>query len=488
MTGDARQRAVRLIVGYSIVLLCWIVFARWAAPGLIVQAQQDHGLALFERLIQKPGQPGTSQRLLDAWREFSGAVAWAILGQLAIVLLIRRLDSGGARQVSPSAEAPVRWTNRGILVFSTVFLAFTVVRGSIQDYAAFESMWREVLRGHDPWFYAYGVFGKHPLNAYGPLFNLLAIPAWVHPLLPKLLFALLYLAMATWLIKAAVLKLLPGRWFVPILLLFVWFWLPYAWVEIANYGHFDVLVGLSCAMAIEARRRGRDVMAGTALAAGMLLKFMPLVLLPFLAVERGRVRFRLLAAAIVCFTLGMGASALYWGPSTFRPVFFAAGRSSHHLSIYRFLKGRFSPRYLLEIHENPDEWAPFLMVMALALVGRWAQRRQIDAATSAVVVILVTLMFYQVGFPQYQMVLFVLISYWALGQPGQIHGSRPLGLAFFAYFAWLSVFDLIECRFDIDRLGMQEWIGLPTFLMAGLVLCCLAGAAGKQRQTSYPEL
>ena len=487
MTGDVRIRAVRLIGGYSIVLLCWMVFARWAAPGLIVQAQQDHGLALFDRLIPKSGQPVTSQRRLDAWREFSEAVAWAISAQMAIVLLIRHLDRGVAADVALSAENPVRWTNRGIIVFSTVFLAVTVVRGSIQDYAAFEGMWREVLRGHDPWFYTYGVFGKYPLNAYGPLFNLLAIPAWVHPLLPKLLFALLYLAMATWLVKAAVARLLPGYWLVPVLLLLLWFWLPYAWVEIANYGHFDVLVGLLCLMAIEARRRGRDVMAGTALAAGMLLKFMPLVLLPFLAVERGRVRLRLLAAAIVSLALGMGASAFYWGPSTFRPLVFAAGRSSHHLSVYRFLKGRFSPLHAIEIHENADEWAPFLMLMALALLWRWTQRRQIDAATSSVIAILVTLMFYQVGFPQYQMVLFVLISYWALGQPGRINGSRPLGLAVFAYFAWLSVFDLIECRFDIDRLGMQEWIGLPTFLMAGLVLGCLIGAAGKQRQSSYPE-
>jgi hypothetical protein len=310
----------------------------------------------------------------------------------------------------------------------------------------------------------------------------MAIAAWIHPLLPKLLFALFYLAMATWLIKAAAAKLLPDRWFVPVPWLFPWFLLPYAWVEIANYGHFDVLVGLSCAMAIEARQRGRDVVSGTAVAAGTLLKFMPVVLLPFLAVDRGRVRLRLLAAAILGLVLGMGASALYWGPSTFRPLIFAAGRSSHHLSIYRFLKGRFSPRYLLGINENPDEWAPLLMMTALVLVWMWAQRRRIDPAMSAVVAILVTLMFYQVGFPQYQMVLFVLISYWALGQPGQIKGSRLLGLAVFAYFGWLSIFDLIECRLDIDYLRMQEWIGLPTFVLASLVLGCFVGAASRERQ------
>jgi hypothetical protein len=162
MTVDARQRALRLVVGYGIVVLCWMVFARWAAQNWVAPIHPSYGSAVLEHLIQRSGQPVGNQRLLEAWREFSGAVAWAILAQMAIVLLIRHLDSGAVRHVPPSAEAPVWWTNRGIIVFSTVFLAVTVLRGSIQDYAAFESMWREVLRGHDPWFYAYGSLASTP--------------------------------------------------------------------------------------------------------------------------------------------------------------------------------------------------------------------------------------------------------------------------------------------------------------------------------------
>ena len=97
MIGDTRQRALRLIGGYGIVFLCWMVFARWTAPGLIAQAHPSYGSALLKRLITRSGQPVTSQRLLEAWREFSGALAWAIVGQLAIVLLIRHVDCGTAR-------------------------------------------------------------------------------------------------------------------------------------------------------------------------------------------------------------------------------------------------------------------------------------------------------------------------------------------------------------------------------------------------------
>ena len=52
--------------------------------------------------------------------------------------------------------------------------------------------------------------------------------------------------------------------------------------------------------------------------------------------------------------------------------------------------------------------------MLIALSWTWfqARKRMIQPAPAAVLAILVTLMFYQVGFAQYHMVLFVLASYW----------------------------------------------------------------------------
>ena len=65
-------------------------------------------------------------------------------------------------------------------------------------------MWKEIELGHDPWFYAFGVFGKYPMNAYGPLFNVFAIPELINPLFPKLLFATAYLGFAIWLTKDSI--------------------------------------------------------------------------------------------------------------------------------------------------------------------------------------------------------------------------------------------------------------------------------------------
>ena len=83
-----------------------------------------------------------------------------------------------------------------------------------------------------------------------------------------------------------------------------------------------------------------------------------------------------------------------------------------------------------------------------------------------------TLLFYKVGFPQYQMVLFVLASYWVVARSKQIRNRVPLYVSLGCYFGWLGIFDVIECTKGVDFHSMQEWAGLPTFLLGcGLIVC-----------------
>jgi uncharacterized membrane protein len=311
------------------------------------------------------------------------------------------------------------------------------------------------------------------MNAYGPLFNVFALPALLNPLLPKLLFAAAYLVYAIWLIKDACAgsDTQIGSWPARV----CWFFVPYSWIEIARFGHFDVLVGLLCAAAIAARIRNRDLLSGTALGCGVLLKFMPVVLLPFLILDRWRPRLRLLAAAVATISLGLGVSFLIWGPSTFRPLLFAARRSTHHLSIYRFLNGRYSPLKWLDPHPGVDQAAPVILSLALFWAWYTARKQAMNPARAAVLAILVTLLFYQVGFAQYHMVLLVLASYWMFhaydGDCPPVWRWIPLGL----YFGWLSAFDITMTITEIDAWGMQEWIGLPTFLFGCLLAASIIG-------------
>ena len=475
------RRALILIALYGAILAGWFSFARWVATPIIASANQGRSSAVLNRLVQDTASAAPlATTVLERWRHFSGAVLLAGLLHLAIVLWICLRDPARTGQGSSPRRRLERWANPVLILLSFAFLALTVQRGGIQDYYFYLQMWREVRLGHDPWFFAYGVFGKYPMNAYGPLFNVFAIPALVNPLLPKLLFAGAYLVFAVWLIEDRGKDRLQAGLAWPLLV--VWFWVPYCWVEIANFGHFDVLVGLLCAAAVEARVRQRDVISGVFLGLGVLLKFMPIVLLPFLILDRGRPRYRLLIAAVVTIALGLGASVLLWGPSTFRPLIFAAGRSSHHLSIYRFLKGYYSPLRWLDFNEDPDQAAPAFMLMALLWTWLLVRKRMIEPAPAAVLAVLVTLMFYQVGFAQYHMVLFVLASYWMMSARGAIRGKIPLWIALGCYFGWLSIFDVILSRTNIDFRRMQEWIGLPTFLLGCFLLVSIVRSPSISRQ------
>ena len=115
--------------------------------------------------------------------------------------------------------------------------------------------------------------------------------------------------------------------------------MPYCWIEITNFGHFDVLVGLLCAAAVEVRVPSTRCGLRSIFGSGRLAQVHADRDLALSDPGSRAARYRLLSAAAVTIALGFGASLLLWGPSTFRPLIFAAGRSSHHLSIYRFLKG-----------------------------------------------------------------------------------------------------------------------------------------------------
>ena len=464
-----------LCILYAALIGVWLGFARGLAPAIVLASSQGRTPWVLNRLAWSWRNPVPPATPLQQWFVFSSAVAIAGVSHLVVVLLVRALDRR-SREEQPAIESTgERWTNIAVVSLSLVFLVLTVSKGAMQDYYLYVQIWREVRLGKDPWFLVDGVWGSYPLNAYGPLFNALAIPAAINPLFPKLLFATAYLLFAIWLVKSAGES--PGSSGWRRTLRFVWLFGPFAWVEIAYFGHFDVLVGLLCLAAVEARARDRDVLSGVSLGIGVLLKYMPVVLLPFLVLDHGRIRTRLAIASAATIVLGLAASVLLWGHSIYRPLLFAASRPSEHLSIFRFLKGPYSPLRWIEINENPDEFSVPILSIALLLAWSRARRSTIGPASLSVMAMLLTLLFYQVGFSQYQMVLFVLGSSWVIQYREEIRHRPGLWIALVCYFGWISVFDLIDALTDLNATLIPQWGGLPTFVLGCvLLICCLRSA------------
>ena len=337
--------------------------------------------------------------------------------------------------------------------------------------------------------------GHRRSNAYGPLFNVLAPLVWVNPLANKLLFAFSYLVYVIWLIK----DFAPRRGFVALSWPSVGLWLlnPFPWQQIAYFGYFDVLVSLACVAAVHSLVGSKDGASGTYLALGILLKYMPIVILPFLVFSERRFHFRLLSFCVGVVILGLVVSVLIWGTSTFLPLTFAATRSSYW-SIYVVLASTHSP--LRPFLDSPNvDWLekPLLLTAGLGMFT-WCILRQIEPALSSALAILVTLLFYRVGYANYQMVLFSLISYWAVSNWAQFKEHSVLAALLVGYFGFLAIADspiwsgLVGSIFYSDIAFMLFRFLLGCALLVGLVhAASTAGRQEPQREadvSSRPEL
>ncbi len=127
------------------------------------------------------------------------------------------------------------------------------------------------MAGDDPW-----VTG----NAYGPAYNLIAVAYSLHTLLPKLIFAFAWIAGSWHLVRELARLYIGVPWQI--------FWLvalplnPLFWVQVLGYGSVDGLIASICLLAIASHQSSRYSIAGSVLALAVLLKFYPIVIVPFL--------------------------------------------------------------------------------------------------------------------------------------------------------------------------------------------------------------
>jgi hypothetical protein len=456
--------ALRLTAVYAILCLFWVGLSEWVAPKIIIAAYHEHDIPVLDWALQGHRSLPINHYLYF-WRSIATAVPLAAGLHWMIVLLICGIDRKQRDQCPNSVI--YKHCNVVLITFSAAFLALAVLTGIQGDYRAYVMEWIAVLAGRDPWDLA-----AYPINAYGPLFNALALLVRVSPLANKLLFAFSYLVYVIWLVKVFA----PRRgldafsWRLTAL----WLLSPFPWVQIAYVGYFDILVSLACVAAIHNLIGRKDGVSGTYLALGILLKFLPIVILPFLAFNQRRLHFRLLGFCLGIVCSGFLVSLLVWGKSTFAPLAFAATRRSEW-SIYNVLTSTHSPlRYLWQ---SPNlEWLekPLLFIAGLA-VFVWCILRQIEPARSSALAILVTLLFYRVGFANYQMVVFSLVLYWSVSNWEQFSENPVLTALLIIYFGFLAIADIaMVCNFVEPIFHSEIVIGVFQFLSGCALLVGLA--------------
>src|SRR5262249_275389 len=95
------------------------------------------------------------------------------------------------------------------------------------------------------------------------------------------------------------------------------------------------------------------------------------------------------------------------------------------------------------LHSLNVDWLdkPLLFTAGLGTFT-WCIFRRIEPALSSALAILVTLLFYRIGYANYQMVFFSLILYWAVSNWLQFKEHSVLGVLLIGYFSFLAISNL----------------------------------------------
>ena len=463
MPENSRRFWLGVLAIYAAICVAWVGFAKLVAPTVIAAAHNGQNLLNLNWLLGEAVQP--LKYYHEGWSVVAFAVPLAVMLHLVVVVTIRRIDTNNT--IAPEPARQIRTINAILIAFSAVFLAVTVFSGERRDYTVYVPEWFDVLAGLDPWDFTRG-FNE---NAYGPLFNVLAPVVLINVLANKILFAFLYLVYVIWLIKIVA----PTRGLTALSwpLVFLLILNPYPWVEIAYLGYFDILVGLACVAAVYWQLNGKDWIAGASLGLGVLLKFMPIVILPFLAFSGRRVHFRLFISCVGVVVLGFALSILVWGTSTLRPIEFAATRPAEW-SIYALLNSTHSPLRLFSDAPNTEWLEKPALSIALFVIFASCMRYRTEPALSATLASLVTLLFYRVGWFNYQMVFFVLVSFWTVWKWQELRSHPILVALLVSYLSFITVADLARLLgIVVDIFYSNMVIILIRCLLSGVLVIAL---------------
>lgn len=439
----------------------WLILAQLLIPGLIREGWSGQGIGILNRFFASRSSKKSLEYYLNLWIDFRNAITIGFLSYYLIVHYIKVKVESINQQIL-------------LIVLSGFFLALSILWGPRQDYVAHINIWQRIQSGDDPWWIQpdSGII----LNAYGPLFNLLAWPAMISSLAPKIIFVFSYLVYCIYLVGKT------KEWKARLLMTF-WCFSPFFWLEIAFYGHFDVMVGLFVVAAIVFASEGHEIKSAINIAMGFLLKFLPIVFLPFLAIDLNsskKLRTRFIIVSIFSIFIGMAASWRVWGESTFRPLGFASARGSALISFWRFIRGKFSPLGLF-YQPVPDLDFMATPVLLIILIALWLYylKYRVSVVHACIMAILAVLIFYRVGFLQYQMVLFLILPIFYIDSTERIKTSWPVPYSSLIYVIWITGFDLFDnavggiIGFNRPYGWVEEWAGLPQFLFGGFFLIAL---------------
>lgn len=339
-----------------------------------------------------------------------------------------------------------------------VFLAFTLPL--MHDYTEYVKQWEHFLQMGKPYLDFQGNFNG---NAYGLFHSLFAYLYALYPTIPRVVFVLSWIGVSLLVLSRfrGVLRL----WWGMVALLF---FNPFFFVLFVMYGHNEIIAVFFTVLAVFLLQGKKDTWAGVALAIAILVKIVPIVLVPFLFFGEKKLRWRFLSSVCVSLFFVMLLAWSIWGNEIWTPFTFAAGRESKLLSIFYFLRAEFSPLRLFKWLPNVDWLSLPLMVGSLAILCLIQLRYRLDVITVTLLAFLTIFLFYKVNHHQYHTATILLSVYWISCYWKKIVTYNVQVGYVLVFILWISINVLLYAVLG-NFYGEWEWIrsgvGLPTFIL-----------------------
>tara|TARA_B100001121_G_scaffold162898_1_gene142227 strand:+ start:595 stop:1725 length:1131 start_codon:yes stop_codon:yes gene_type:complete len=287
--------------------------------------------------------------------------------------------------------------NNHIIFFSILNIILFIILfygGSRHDYSLYSITWQGVLN-QDPNIY---------YHSYGPLHLFFAFIFNLNPLLPKIIYGILFSIFQIFLF----LKLLKLE---DKFLLLFYISIPCNFLIIATvyfYGINDSIVAFFLFFSLIFKLDKKDVLSGIFLSVSILTKIYPILLVPFFILERKKINIKLLFSLIVSLIVIMLISFYFFGNRLILdPFMFGAARDPKLLSILASLSYDFPESLIVKkLIENNS----FIVLVSTLMTIIFCLIKQTRILVSLILTYLTILITYKVGHMQFYLPLCAFFS------------------------------------------------------------------------------
>ena len=287
--------------------------------------------------------------------------------------------------------------NNHIIFFSILNIILFIILfygGSRHDYSLYSITWQGVLN-QDPNIY---------YHSYGPLHLFFAFIFNLNPLLPKIIYGILFSIFQIFLF----LKLLKLE---DKFLLLFYISIPCNFLIIATvyfYGINDSIVAFFLFFSLIFKLDKKDVLSGIFLSVSILTKIYPILLVPFFILDRKKINIKLLFSLIVSLIVIMLISFYFFGNRLILdPFMFGAARDPKLLSILASLSYDFPESLIVKkLIENNS----FIVLVSTLMTIIFCLIKQTRILVSLILTYLTILITYKVGHMQFYLPLCAFFS------------------------------------------------------------------------------